>query len=48
MKELIKKWVKSIPIAFTRNQQYDQQTQKIIAKVCHSTTNFIDVGWILS
>ena len=44
MKELIKKWVKSLPFAFTRNQQYDQQTRKIIAKVCGSTTNFIDVG----
>jgi len=44
MKELIKKWVKRIPIAFTRNQQYDQQTRRIIAKVCHPTANFIDVG----
>ncbi len=44
MKELIKKWVKRIPVAFTKNQQYDQQTQKVIKKVCNEHTNFIDVG----
>jgi FkbM family methyltransferase len=44
MKELIKKWVKRLPIAFTRNQQYDRQTRKVIAKVCSDSTNFIDVG----
>lgn len=44
MKELIKKWVKKIPIAFTKNQQYDSQTQQVIAKVCSRNSNFIDVG----
>jgi FkbM family methyltransferase len=44
MKELIKKWVKRIPIAFTKNQQYDRQTRQVIAKVCHAHANFIDVG----
>ena len=44
MKEMLKKWVKRIPIAFTRNQKYDQQTDKVIQKVCHPSANFIDVG----
>ena len=44
MKELIKKWVKRIPIAFTKNQQYDRQTKQVIAKICHDHANFIDVG----
>lgn len=44
MKELLKKWVKKIPVAFTKNQQYDQQTQQVIRRVCHSDTGFIDVG----
>lgn len=44
MKKTIKKLVKKIPIAFTKNQQYDKQTNKIIQKVCSSNTNCIDVG----
>jgi FkbM family methyltransferase len=44
MKKAIKKLVKKIPIAFTRNQQYDRQTNKIIRKLCRADTNCIDVG----
>jgi len=44
MKEFIKQLVKKIPIAFTRNQQYDKQTLKIIQKVCKPGSNCIDVG----
>jgi len=44
MKEFIKQLVKKIPIAFTRNQQYDKQTLKIIQRVCKPGSNCIDVG----
>lgn len=44
MKKALKKIVKKIPIAFTKNQQYDRLTNKIIKKVCKPGTNCIDVG----
>ena len=44
MKKPIKKLVKKIPIAFTKNQQYDKQTNKIIRKLCKADTNCIDIG----
>jgi len=44
MKKTIKKLVKKIPIAFTKNQQYDRQTNKIIKQVCSSHTNCVDIG----
>lgn len=44
MKKALKKIVKKIPIAFTKNQQYDRLTNKIIKKVCKEDTNCIDVG----
>jgi FkbM family methyltransferase len=44
MKKAIKQLIKKIPIAFTKNQQYDRQTQKIIARVCSPDTNCIDIG----
>jgi FkbM family methyltransferase len=44
MKETLKKIVKLVPIAFTRNQQYDKQTNKIISKVCTPASNCIDIG----
>lgn len=44
MKKAIKQLIKKIPIAFTKNQQYDRQTQKIIARVCGPDTNCIDIG----
>ncbi len=44
MKEILKKFIKSLPIAFTRNQRYDRLTNKIIKSVCQPDSNCIDVG----
>lgn len=44
MKEIIKKIIKSLPVAFTRNQRYDQLTKKIIKSVCKPESNCVDVG----
>ena len=44
MKETIKSLLKKIPIAFTKNQQYDKQTKAVIRKVCHANANAVDVG----
>lgn len=44
MKEVLKKILKSLPIAFTKNQQYDQQTQQVLRRVCGPTTNCVDIG----
>jgi FkbM family methyltransferase len=44
MKALLKKIIKKIPIAFTKNQQYDRDTQKIIKQICNAHSNCIDVG----
>ncbi|MEZ5015780.1 MAG: FkbM family methyltransferase [Flavipsychrobacter sp.] len=44
MKEQIKQLIKKLPIAFTKNQQYDKQTNKVIKKVCSFNSCCIDVG----
>lgn len=44
MKELLKKLVKALPIAFTKNQQYDKQTAQVIRKVCKPNSNCVDIG----
>jgi FkbM family methyltransferase len=44
LKALLKKWVKLIPIAFTKNQQYDRLTRRIIQRVCRIDSNCLDVG----
>lgn len=44
MKKLIKKIFQYIPIDITKNQKYDTQTKKAIAKVCRNNSNCIDVG----
>lgn len=44
MKAALKRLLKSLPIAFTRNQRYDRQTQRVIRKVCKPGSNCIDVG----
>lgn len=44
MKKALKRLIKKIPIAFTKNQQYDRQTNEIIKLVCSANTNCIDVG----
>lgn len=40
----IKSLIKKLPIAFTKNQQYDAQTVKILKKICKPNSNCIDVG----
>ncbi len=40
----IKSLLKKLPIAFTKNQQYDAQTVKILKKICRPDSNCIDVG----
>lgn len=44
MLSTIKKIVKKLPIAFTKNQKYDAQTLKILRKIAHAQMNAIDVG----
>lgn len=44
MIKTLKKIVKKLPFAFTKNQEYDAQTIKILRKICHSHSNCIDVG----
>ncbi len=44
MKQLLKKIVKTIPIDFTKNQQYDSQTKRVIAEVCSKVSCCIDIG----
>lgn len=44
LKEAIKRFLKSLPIAFTQNQRYDRQTRRVIKKVCRPDSNCLDVG----
>jgi FkbM family methyltransferase len=44
MKQLIKQFIKFLPIDLTRNQRYDSQTKKVIARVCSENSNCIDIG----
>lgn len=44
MKETIKQIIKKIPIAFTKNQQYDKQTKQVIREVCDYRSCCVDVG----
>jgi FkbM family methyltransferase len=44
MKERIKKFIKKIPIRFTKNQHYDYYTKKIIQAHCSIDSNCIDAG----
>lgn len=44
MKELLKKLLKRLPIAFTKNQQYDRDTQRVLARVLSPQANCVDVG----
>ena len=44
MKEFLKKIVKRLPIAFTQNQRYDRQTQRVLRRVLHPSANCVDVG----
>jgi FkbM family methyltransferase len=40
----LKRLIKKLPVALTRNQQYDIQTRQVIQKVCKINSNTIDVG----
>ena len=40
----LKALVKKLPIAFTKNQQYDAQTVRILQKICRPDSNCIDIG----
>ncbi len=44
LKNFLKKIIKAIPINFTKNQQYDAQTKKVIERVCKRGSNCIDIG----
>ncbi|MEM6967525.1 MAG: FkbM family methyltransferase [Bacteroidota bacterium] len=44
MKKRIKQIIKKLPIAFTKNQQYDQQTKAVIKRCLRSDSNCVDVG----
>lgn len=41
---LLKRIIKTIPIAFTQNQRYDAQSVCVIRSVCNENSNCIDVG----
>lgn len=43
-KRWIKKILKRIPIAFSKNHRYDLETRKIIRRICNHDSNCIDVG----
>lgn len=44
MKKQIKNLIKKLPIAFTKNQQYDQQTKQILKRCLQPSSNCIDIG----
>jgi FkbM family methyltransferase len=44
IKKQVKKWVKKIPVAFTKSQRYDAWTKKIIDSVTTINSNCIDAG----
>lgn len=44
MKEFLKKLLKLSPIALSKNQQYDIQTEKILKRCLKADSNCIDVG----
>ena len=44
MKQLLKKLLKRLPFAFTQNQRYDRDTQRVLARVLHPRANCVDVG----
>jgi FkbM family methyltransferase len=44
VKKQIKNLIKKLPIAFTKNQQYDQQTKQVLKKCLTPNSNCIDVG----
>lgn len=44
LKDFLKKILKALPFAFTKNQRYDRLTERVISKVCQPQSNCADVG----
>lgn len=44
MKDFLKKILKALPFAFTKNQRYDRLTERVISQVCGPSSNCADVG----
>ncbi|WP_310396180.1 FkbM family methyltransferase [Hymenobacter sp.] len=44
MKELLKKLLKRLPVAFTKNQQYDRDTRRVLQRVLRPGASCVDVG----
>ncbi len=44
MKDFLKKILKALPFAFTKNLRYDRLTERVISKVCSPASNCADVG----
>lgn len=44
IRSLAKKLLALLPIALTKNEQYDRFTQRIIQQVCQPNSNCIDIG----
>lgn len=44
MLQTLKNLLKALPIAITRNQQYDQQTRAVIRRICKPNSTCIDIG----
>jgi FkbM family methyltransferase len=44
MREVIKHLLKKLPVAFTQNQRYDRDAQRLLKLVCSSNSNCVDVG----
>lgn len=44
LKELVKKLLKALPVAFTKNQRYDRLTTGVIRRVCRPDSHCVDVG----
>ncbi len=44
LKSYIKAALKKLPIAFTKNQQYDAQTRRVLQRICSADSNCVDVG----
>lgn len=44
LKDFLKKILKALPFAFTKNQRYDRLSERVIRKVCRPASNCADVG----
>lgn len=44
LKTVLKGLLKKLPIAITKNQQYDSQTKQVIRRVCTAGSGCIDIG----